>query len=102
MAEQKAEVVKAKPKVDEPTVYVGDKKISAYILAGSIQLNNNQEILIKARGKNISRAVDVGELLKKNFSPNLEIVSINSGTETFEIEGRTKGVSSICVRLRKK
>lgn len=96
-----AEVVK-KQEPEEPTVYVGDKRVSVYVLAGSIQLNNNPEVLIKARGRNISRAIDVGELLKKNFAPNLEIVDITSGTETFEIEGQTKGVSSICVKLRKK
>jgi len=91
-----------KKETEKPIVYVGEKKISSYVLAGSIQLNKGTEVVIKARGKNISRAVDVAELLKKNFAPNLEIVETVTGTEPFVVDGKTKGVSTISLKLRKK
>ena len=48
---------------DEKMVYIGKKEAMSYVLAVVTQFNNNlPEVHIKARGKSISRAVDVAEV----------------------------------------
>ena len=54
---------------EENTVFVGKKSTMAYVLAVITQLNQKgaTEVLIKARGKAISRAVDVAEIVRNKF-----------------------------------
>ena len=51
------------------TVYVGNKGVMNYVLAVITQFNTEkaEEVRIKARGRAISRAVDVEEMLKNRF-----------------------------------
>ena len=49
-------------------ILVGQKPSMAYVLAVITQFNSgNQEVQIKARGKAISRAVDVAEIVRRKF-----------------------------------
>ena len=53
---------------DENVVFVGNKNLMSYVLACVTQLNRGaEEIVVKARGRAISRAVDVAEVLKNRF-----------------------------------
>jgi DNA-binding protein len=85
-------------------VYVGRKPSMAYVLAVITQFNNGQEeVHIKARGKSISKAVDVAEIVRKRFMTNLKIKNIELGTEERELpEGKGKiNVSTIAITLAK-
>ncbi|MBS3150274.1 DNA-binding protein [Candidatus Woesearchaeota archaeon] len=65
---------------------------------------NAAEVLIKARGKFISRAVDVAEVAAKRFLENtVEPRGIKIDSEEFENkEGKTIRVSTIEIALSKK
>ena len=62
------------------------------------------EVIIKARGKFISRAVDIAEVVKKRFlkDQNIKIKDIKIDSEEFENkEGRKINVSTIEITLKK-
>ena len=60
---------------DANVVYVGNKPVMNYVLACVTQLNQGaDEIVVKARGRAISRAVDVAEILKNRFQFRKELI----------------------------
>jgi DNA-binding protein len=53
---------------DDNIIYVGNKPVMNYVLAVVTQFNNGaDEVLIKARGRAISRAVDVEQISINRF-----------------------------------
>jgi DNA-binding protein len=53
---------------EENTVYIGKKATMNYVLAVVSQINSGcDDVCIKARGRAISRAVDVAEIVKNRF-----------------------------------
>lgn len=87
---------------EEHVVFVGNKPVMNYVLAALTQLNEGAgEVTIKARGRAISRAVDVAEILRNRFMPNLNIKGIKIDTEELESEGRSVNVSTIEITLAK-
>ena len=92
---------------DSNVVYVGNKPPMNYVTAVMALFNsgNFNEIIIKARGNAISRAVDAAEITKNRFITDSEIKSIDIGTESLtNEEGRKSNVSSIeiCLKINKK
>jgi len=73
----------------------------SYVLACVTQLNSGaDEIVLKARGRSISRAVDVAEILRTRFMNDLKVKDIKIGTETINTsEGDTANVSAIEITL---
>lgn len=67
-------------------------------------VQNSGEVVVKARGRFISRAVDVSEVVRKRFLENsLDIKDIKIDSEDFKNrEGRDIRVSSIEITLKKK
>jgi len=65
---------------------------------------NAKEVVVKARGKFISRAVDIAEVVRKRFLENqVDIDNIKIDSEEFENkEGRQVRVSTIEISLVKK
>ena len=90
-------------KLPENVVYVGVKPPMAYVLGVVTQLSNNQkEVFIKARGRSISKAVDVAEIVRRKFVQDVKISSIDIGTEERQLEsGQKINVSSINIALTK-
>jgi len=88
---------------DDNTIYIGKKGTMAYVLAVVTQINNGaKEILIKARGRAISRAVDVSEIVKNKFVTDLKIAKIGISTEEIHPEeGNPLKVSAIEILLKK-
>jgi DNA-binding protein len=88
-------------KKDESVVFVGRKPLMSYVLATVIQLKSDaKEVVIKARGKAISRAVDVAEIVRNRFVSTTKISDIKIGTEVLSTnEGGTTNVSSIEIFL---
>ncbi len=87
---------------DENTVFIGRKPAMNYVLAVVTQFNSgSKEVVVKARGRAISRAVDVAEIVRNRFVPDAKIKNIEIATEAIEEEGRTANVSSIEIFLEK-
>ena len=63
---------------DENIVYIGNKPVMNYVLAVVTQMNTGvPEVMLKARGRAISRAVDVAEIVRNRFMTDLEVGSID-------------------------
>jgi DNA-binding protein len=69
----------------------------SYVMAAMFQLQQGSTTLIfKARGRAISRAVDVVEITRHRFMKDkLEVKNIEIGTEVIGEEGDVRNVSSI-------
>jgi len=89
---------------DENVIYVGRKPPMSYVLAVVTQFGGSTEVVIKARGRSISTAVDTAEIVRNRFVTDAKLKEIKIGTEsiTNEEEGRTTNVSSIEICLTKK
>jgi len=87
----------------ENTVFVGKKGTMAYVLAVVTQMNQGAPMVtIKARGKAISRAVDVAEIVKGKFLKETSVHDIRIGTEEVSSDdGSTLKISSIEIDLKK-
>ena len=88
---------------EENVVYIGNKPVMNYVLAVVTQMNTGiPEVLLKARGRAISRAVDVAEIVRNRFITDLEIGTINISTEEMtNKEGSNSNVSAIEIQLCK-
>jgi len=89
---------------DDNVIYIGNKPVMSYVLAVVTQFNNGfDEVVIKARGRAISRAVDTAEVVKNKFMPGVELKDMKIGTEVIEGEGGDKAnVSSMEITLKTK
>lgn len=88
---------------EENIIFVGKKPTMNYVLAIVTQFNNEgtNRIVIKARGKAISKAVDIAEITKHKFVQAIKYESIKLDTEVLEGEKGTSNVSSIEIILAK-
>ena len=84
-------------------VYIGNKPVMNYVLAVVTQMNGGtSEVILKARGRAISRAVDVAEIVRNRFIPEAELGSIDISTEEVSsMEGSSSNVSAIEIQLNK-
>ena len=83
----------------ENIVYVGNKPPMNYVLAAITQLNSDEkQVGIKARGRAISRAVDVAEIVKRRFVPDAEIKDVKIFTEELSNEEGNK-VNVSCIEI---
>ena len=88
-------------------IYVGNKPFMNYVTSVVMQFTTKgaDTVIIKARGKFISRAVDVAEVAMKRFlkEQKVEIDDIKINSEEFENkEGKKVNVSTIEITLKKK
>ena len=90
-------------KTADNVILIGKKPVMAYVLAAITQFSNGQnEIHIKARGRAISRAVDVAEIVRRKFLKDVSIKGIDIGTQELEVEGKGKlNVSTMAIILGK-
>ncbi|MEM5777643.1 MAG: DNA-binding protein Alba [Candidatus Aenigmatarchaeota archaeon] len=90
-------------KSDDNVVFVGKKPAMSYVLAVMTQFTAGaKEVQIKARGKSISRAVDVAEIVKNKFLGDVKVKNIEIGTEERAVEGGNKvNVSTLSILLAK-
>ena len=87
---------------DNNIVYVGNKPVMNYVLAVVKEFNNGaNEVVIKARGKAISRAVDAAEVSRNRFLTGKKINGITIGTEKMVSENGALNVSIIEIVLGK-
>ena len=91
-----------KDKRDEHTIFIGSKPPMSYVLAVVTEFKRDDanEVIIKARGRAISRAVDTAEIVRNRFVTDATVKEIIIGTESLtNNEGRTSNVSSIEIIL---
>jgi len=88
---------------DPNVIYIGKKSVMGYVLAVVTQFNNGmREVYIKARGKAISRAVDVAEIVRSRFLPDAKVENIAISTVELDSEDGSKTkVSVIEIKLVK-
>ncbi|MEM3411840.1 MAG: DNA-binding protein Alba [archaeon] len=88
---------------NQSVIYIGKKGLMKYILAATQAFNAGaNEITIKARGKLISRAVDVAEIIKNKFMKEIKVKDIKIGTEEVQNSDGSKSlVSNIEIVLSK-
>ncbi len=88
---------------DDGSVFIGNKPFMNYVTGTVMQFTSRgaSEVTIKARGKFISRAVDVAEVARKRFLENsVTVKNIVIDSEEFKnSEGRQVRVSNIEITL---
>lgn len=87
---------------DQNVVYIGRKPVMSYVLAIITYFNtpDAKEVVLKARGRAITTAVDVAEITRRRFLEKIKTSKITIGTEEVTEEGgRTRAVSSIEITL---
>ena len=91
---------------EENTIFVGGKPFMNYVTGVVMQFTTKgaNEVVVKARGKFISRAVDVAEVASKRFlEGQVEVKDIKIDSEEFtNKEGKQVRVSTIEITLAKK
>lgn len=103
MTKETTEKGATKKRINENVIYVGRKPPMSYVLAVVTQFSGSTEVVIKARGRSISTAVDTAEIVRNRFATDAKIKEIKIGTESIKNEeGRTSNVSSIEISLTKK
>ncbi len=82
-------------------VYIGKKPTMNYVLAVVTHFNGgSRDVVVKARGRSISRAVDVAEIVRGRFVPEARVRDVRIATEKVTSEeGRATSVSSIEIVL---
>jgi len=101
-----AENTKEKTKVDDNVIFVGNKPFMNYVTGVVMQFTTkgSNEVVVKARGKFISRAVDIAEVATKRFlkEHNVDVKDIKIDSEEFENkEGKRVNVSTMEITLKK-
>jgi DNA-binding protein len=88
--------------MDGNEIYIGSKPVTSYVLAAMTAMNSDGTVVLKARGKAISRAVDVAEILRNRYVQGLVVKGISIGTEEVQGEkGEKVRVSTIEIVLGK-
>lgn len=107
MAEETKEEEKQEEKAGEDSnvIFIGGKPFMNYVTGVVMQFTTKGvgEVLVRARGKFISKAVDVAEVARKKFlKDSISIKEVRIGSEDFESkEGRKLAVSTIDIVLVK-
>lgn len=83
---------------EEPNmVRIGKKPIMNYVVACMTLLNTGvADVMVRARGQSITKAVETVEMLRRAFMKNIRIHSVDIGTEEVRREdGSTASLSMI-------
>jgi len=84
-------------------IYVGKKPVMSYAMSALIQLTHSDEIIVKARGMAISRAVDVAEIVTKRLGNEaFTVKDITIDTEELGMGEDMRNVSTIEIIVGKK
>ncbi|NVM01479.1 MAG: DNA-binding protein Alba [Candidatus Helarchaeota archaeon] len=77
------------------SIYIGQKDTMSYVLACITAVQAGaKDLILKARGRAISRAVDVAEICRNRFMKDqVQIEKIEIGTE--QIQSKDRGTFSV-------
>ncbi len=84
-------------------IFVGKKPLMAYVTASLVQLTNEPNVTIKARGMSITKAVDVAQIIVKRMDTlGYKIGEVKLGSEQMQSQdGKTRNVATIGIALSK-
>jgi DNA-binding protein len=107
VAEEPKKTTKKPAEKKPEVIFIGNKPPMSYVLAAMTALSSDAttEIMLKARGRAITTAVDVAEITCNRFIKNLRVKAIGIGTEEMparEGENRSRNVSTLEIKLAKK
>jgi len=99
------EKIQEKKAQDDNVVYIGSKPFMNYVTSVVVQFTtqNRSEVVVKARGKFINKAVDISEVVRRRFlkDKKISIKDIQIDSEEFENkEGKKVNVSTIEISLK--
>ncbi|MCC6013385.1 MAG: DNA/RNA-binding protein AlbA [Candidatus Verstraetearchaeota archaeon] len=102
MAEE-AKKTEEKQPLPKGVILVGKKPVMNYAMVALMQIRELGEITLKARGRAISAAVDVAQIIAKRFlSGEVEIKNISIGTQTIGDPPRNVSTIEIKLAIKKK
>jgi len=86
---------------DPNTIYVGTKPAMSYVLAVITHFNESDAKTgtLKARGRAITTAIDVVEIVRRKFMKDLKVEKIEIGTEELQRDDGTRNVSTIEIAI---
>lgn len=84
-------------------IYIGRKPAMTYVMAVISTMNKqDDEVILKARGRAISTAVDVAEICRTRYLNDIGKPMIEIGTEELENQyGGTRNVSTISITMKR-
>ncbi len=104
-APMSAERISVRPRTPIPpdTILIGKKPVMAYATAVMMHFSGgSKELKIKARGRAISTAVDVVEVVRRRFfEGKLSVSGVTIGTEVMGEAGDMRNVSTIEIKVQK-
>ena len=90
---------------EDNSIFIGNRPFMNYVTGVVMQFTTKgaEEVIVKARGKFIARAVDVAEVAAKRFlEGSVKVKDIKIDSEEFENkEGKQVRVSTIEITLEK-
>ncbi len=89
---------------EDGLVLIGQKPVMNYVVACLTSFNSGaKKVVVKARGRAISRAVDTAELLRRAFLKDVDVEKIEIGTEEMNRPDRPRSnVSTMEIVLVRK
>ena len=82
--------------MSENTVLVGAKPVMNYVLACITLFHSGaKEISVKARGRAISHAIDVVEVVRRRFLPDVKVKSVGIGTDQLASQGEGSALTNV-------
>ena len=101
---QPGEALPRPPRISPPNhIYIGKKPVMSYAMSALIQLAQMGEVVVKARGMSISRAVDVAQITTKRLgADSYEIKKISIDTERVGEGEEARNVSTMEIIIGKK
>jgi len=98
------DIVSGAKKEWDNVVFIGGKPLVNYIRGVIIQFSKYDvsEVVIKSRGKFISKAVDVAEISRRSLEEKgIKIKDVKIASESFESEGKKTNISTMDIVLGK-
>jgi len=87
--------------INKNEILIGSKPSMSYVLAMMTRLSSDNTVKVRARGKSISKAVDVTEIVRNKFMKDAK-VSVLIGTQKLENRNKQKvNVSTIEITMTK-
>jgi DNA-binding protein len=82
--------------MSENSVLIGRKPVMNYVLACITFFHGGaKEVSVKARGRAISRAIDVVEVVRRRFLPDVKVARIGIGTDQISTQDTSIGTSNV-------
>ena len=78
------------------SVLIGRKPVMNYVLACITFFHSGaKEVSVKARGRAISRAIDVVEVVRRRFLPDVKVARIGIGTDQLSTQDEGRGMTNV-------